>query len=857
MKQLFNVTGMTCSACSSHVEKAVKKLYGVQNVSVNLLQNSMLVQFDETTVTQAQIISAVQNAGYGASVFAENTANSNNTTQKLLRRVVLSAVFALLVMYVSMGEMLGLPLPSFLQASKNLFAKAVTELVLCAPVWVLNRNYFINGFKKLVKGSPNMDSLIAVGSSASALYSLYVTFAVLVCVLRGQQPTAYRQELYYESSATILTLVTLGKYFESKSKAKTGFALQKLKNLSPKTAIIVENGEEKLTDSQFVEVGNTIVVKNGTVLCADGIVQSGSCFVDESAVTGESMPVEKQLGDVVNSGTTCVGGYCRVKVTACGNQSVLSQIIALVEQAGADKAPIARLADKISGVFVPVVMAISLVTFIVWLALGKSVGTAVTFAVSVLVVSCPCALGLATPVAITVATGKTAENGILVSGGETLENLAKVNYVVFDKTGTITEGKPEVKKVTNISQNDNFLAIVAGVEKLSEHPLGKAVVQYAERKNISVFTPLQFTTLVGKGVTANVDGITVAIGNKALMQQVGVLENAFAEYLQQYTDNALTPLLVAFNGKFAGIVGVGDAVRTSSKNAVNLLKNMGVQTAMLTGDNYNSATNVANAVGITNVFAEVLPGDKENVVQNLQKQGFCVAMVGDGINDAPALTRADVGIAVAGGTDIAVDSSSVVLLKNDLVDVATALKMGRKTLKNIKGNLFWAFFYNAVGVPVSAGVLQNVGVKLSPTLCALAMSLSSLFVVTNALRLRFVRPCTGCKATTENMQNSYTCALKESDVCENTFTDNTKKPAETLPENAGKEYNMKLTLKIEGMMCQRCVAHVTKALTAVSGVESVDVSLENACAVVIGAKLDKQALVNAVTQADYTVTEVL
>lgn len=821
MKQKFSVQGMTCSACVAHVEKAVKKVDGVTAVNVNLLQNAMTVDFSEPA-NATLIISAVEKAGYGASIDQIKPQKKDVA----LVRLICSAVLTLVLMYFSMGHMIGLPEPSFITGTSNAVYLAVLELTLCVPVWVLNRRYFTSGFKKLFGGAPNMDSLVALGSSASAFYGIYVLVTLAVAKHGGDVSTMekFAHELYFESSATVLTLVSLGKYFEGKSKVKTGEALAKLKNLTPKTAILVQNGAEITVDSASVKAGDLLVVKNGNVLCADGVIEEGSCFVDESTVTGESLPVEKQIGDKVTGGTVVVGGYCKVRVTATGSDSVLSKIIALVEEAGASKAPIARLADKISGVFVPVVMAISLVTFGVWMLVGESFGSALTFACGVLVVSCPCALGLATPVAVMVATGKGAENGILTSNGEALEKLAKVNCVVFDKTGTVTLGKPFVAKINNVCGGDGFLSVVAGVEKASEHPLGKAVVTYAEQNGIEISEPSDFCSLVGRGVTATVDGIKVAVGNKLLMSECGIGEAEFGETLKEFTSLALTPLIVAFDGKFVGIIGVGDKVKPSSATAVKLLDEMGIKTVLLTGDNASSAEVVARQVGISEVFSEVLPSDKQQTIQKLQNDGYFVAMVGDGINDAPALTQADVGIAVASGTDVAVDSADVVLVKSNPLDVATAVRLGQKTVKNIKGNLFWAFFYNAVSIPLAAGVLYgSTGLRLSPMICALAMSFSSVFVVSNALRLRLFKPC----------ENNSNCVGNDSE-----------------------EQKMTVKLLIEGMMCGMCVKHVENALGGVSGVKSVDVSLENKCAVVTGESLDVNALTNAVTEDGYKVVGV-
>ena len=842
MKTKFDVTGMTCSACSAHVENSVKKLNGVTSVSVSLLTNSMSVEYEPQQVSVQDIVKAVSSAGYGASVAGEKQSEAGASAAKksdaMLKRMLFSVGFCVVLMYFSMGHMVGLPLPSFLEGHANAVSFALVQLLLCVPVWILNKDYFIVGFKRLFKGSPNMDSLIAVGSAAGGIYAIVVTFVMSYALGKGDMETValYHHKLYFESSAMILALVDLGKYLESRSKVKTGDAIAKLRNLAPQSALLVVDGELQPIDSKQIVVGNVVAVKAGMSFPSDGVIKSGSCFVDESAISGESLPVEKQVGDKVIGGTVNAGGYVEVTVTSVGGDSVLAKIIDMVEEAGSSKAPIQRLADKISAVFTPVVMCIALVSFVVWLCVGESIGTALDFAVSVLVVSCPCALGLATPVAIMVATGKGAENGILIKNGEILERLSQIKQVVLDKTGTITMGKPQVKDFNTSLDEQSFFAAVAGIEKQSEHPLGKAIVAYAEEKGIATLNPQSLQTLAGMGVVAQIDGERWAIGNKRLMDSIGV--NLDLSAFDEYYKKAYTCLAVAKGDEYVGVVCVGDEVKPSSKAAIAELKKAGIRTVMLTGDNAVSARAIADIVGVDEVFADVLPDEKQQKVAELMQSGF-TAMVGDGINDAPALTQADVGFAIGSGSDIAVDSADVVLLKSDLSDVPTAIALSKKTVRNIKQNLFWAFFYNSLGIPVAAGALYAtpLHLQLSPMIAAAAMSLSSLFVVTNALRLRFFKP--------------VGAAAKSSD----------KKPTANCPDNAcdvNSEVSTMttITLSVEGMMCAHCVAHVTKALQQVQGVTDVSVSLEKKQAVVTAENsVSTQTLVDAVTAAGYKAKE--
>lgn len=821
MNTKFNVTGMTCSACSAHVEKAVAKIDGVQSVNVSLLTNSMVC---EHTCDAQNIIDAVTHAGYGASVFGNDAPTSKNTTKQpdgaiTLGRVISSLVLCLALMYVAMGHMVRLPLPSFLDGPQNATNFALIQLLLCIPVWYINRNYFIVGFKRLFSRSPNMDSLIAVGSTAGAIYGVIIMFMVSSAIGKGDMATVamYHHQLYFESSAMILALVNLGKYFENNSKRKTGDALSRLKNLAPKSAIVLVDGVETTVDSQSVKVGDVVVVKAGMTIPCDGRIIKGSCFVDQSALTGEPIPVEKQTGEVVVGGAIAVSGYVQIEVTSVGEESTLSKIISLVESASTSKAPIQKLADKVASVFVPVVMAISLVTLVVWLATGNGLFNSLDFAISVLVISCPCALGLATPVALMVATGKGAQNGILIKNGEILQKLSTVQTVVLDKTGTVTLGKPTVASVVTEGDQKEFLAIVAGIEKQSEHPLGKAVVDYATSQNITLATPTEFATVAGHGVTAVVDGHNYAIGNQKLMDKCGVTVTAD---LSQHKGKTL--LIVARDNEFFGLVTVGDQIKETSKFAIEQLKALGIKTVLLTGDNAHTAQEVCSQVGIDDYVADVTPNQKAQVVADLKKTSVC-AMVGDGINDAPALATADVGFAVADGTDIAIDSADVILVNNDIQSVATAIRLSKATVKNIKQNLFWAFFYNALGIPLAAGVLYPAfGIKLVPMFGALAMACSSLFVVTNALRLNFF------KAKHKLVE--------------------TKLPPE--------EITMKYQLSIQGMMCPHCTGRVENTLKALPNVTEVVVSLEGKYAQVTTTCEMADTLRSAVEAQGYPVLEI-
>ncbi len=860
VKAAFDITGMTCSACSAHVEKAVAKLDGVQKVSVNLLTNSMTAEYDENAVSAEDIVQAVEKAGYGAAVKSEKTevrkpsksedrgAARKKAAHDMKTRLIVSLVFMVILMYVAMGHMFGAPLPRFLTGAENAVSYAFTQLLLTLPIIYVNRAYYINGFKRLIQRAPNMDTLVAVGSVASLIYGIFVIYRMSYALGAGDITTVegYMHDLYFESAGMILALVTVGKYLETLSKRRTGDALDKLKKLAPETALLVRDGREIEVESSSLAVGDIIAVKSGMAVPQDAVVTEGNAFVDESAISGESVPVEKSEGARLIGGTISRSGYVRARVSAVGNESVLQRIINLVEEAGADKAPIAKIADKVSGIFVPVVMAIALATFIGWAWGTGDIETALQTSVSVLVISCPCALGLATPVAIMVGTGKGAENGILIKSGEALETLHTVKYVVLDKTGTITEGRPGV---TDVTTDEETLRAVYALEKKSEHPLGSAVVEYAEGRGISAPETGAFETIPGRGIKGEVAGKTYCIGNALFMRESGVDEKEYSKELERVTSEGKTPLMVAAEGKYLGLIAAIDSVKETSAEAISLIKKEGIKTVMLTGDNRRTAEAIARVAGVDEVIAEVLPEDKEQAVAVLMEKGK-VAMVGDGINDAPALTRADVGIAIGSGADIAVDSADIILVKNDLMDVVNALRLSARTMRNIKENLFWAFFYNTLGIPLAAGVLYvPFGIRLNPMIGALAMSLSSLFVVGNALRLKLFKPLRPAKSLSQGTHEEH--YKKSPDGC----AAGACPIADTNNYKIDRRYSpMKTELNIDGMMCMHCVSRVEKALKETAGVSEVEVSLENKNAVVSGG--EPEALKKAVEEAGYTVTEI-
>ena len=753
MEQKFDVTGMTCSACSAAVEKSVNKIEGISSVNVSLMTNSMTIAYD-SDVPEETVIEAVKKAGYGAQVHKKTgerraAVSSVNPIEEELKemryRVKVSFIFLIPLMYIAMGDMVGLPIPSWLLGTENAVSFAFIQMLLSLPIVYVNMKYYKVGFKALWLRAPNMDSLIAIGSSAAFLYGIYAIFRTGYGLGHGNMEIVhmYAHDLYFESGATILALITFGKYLEAKSKGKTSEAISKLMDLAPKTALIVKNGEEVEVPIEEVVIGDVVVVKPGKSVPVDGTIVEGSSSLDQSALTGESIPVEKTIGDKVIAATINKTGYFRFKAEKVGDDTTLAKIIQLVEDANATKAPIAKLADKISGIFVPTVIGISIVTFIVWMLMGYDFEFALSLAITVLVISCPCALGLATPVAIMVGTGNGAQHGILVKSAEALETMHSINTVVLDKTGTITEGKPVVTDILTNGEmtEEELIHIAASIEKPSEHPLAEAVVEKAKEMGLTLKKVDNFNSVSGMGIAAFIEGKPYIAGNLALMNEESIELGQFQEESDRLASEGKTPLFFGDNKKVLGIIAVADVVKKNSKQAIELFKKMGIDVVMLTGDNKRTAEAIRRQLDIDKVIAEVLPQDKEREVRAIQEKGHKVAMIGDGINDAPALTRADVGVAIGAGTDIAIESADIVLIKNDLLDAVTAVQLSRSTIKNIKQNLFWAFFYNVLGIPLAAGVFYlSMGWKLSPMFAAAAMSLSSVFVVTNALRLKLFKP---------------------------------------------------------------------------------------------------------------------
>lgn len=958
MKERYHVTGMSCSACSSHVEKAVNKLENVEKASVNLLTETMDVTYDETKITSAEIIDAVVKAGYGASVMTEgsvagaggqstsgnagstgkSTADGKQELQQKLDadaramkwRLGISIGFLIPLMYVSMHHMLkewfGIPVPAFIvntmHGNANAMNFALTQFLLLLPILYVNRKFFSVGFKTLAHRSPNMDSLIALGSGAALVYGIFAMYRISCGLGYGDMAVVehYAHDLYFESSGTILTLITVGKYLESRSKGKTSEAITKLMNLAPKVAILVTgDGQEKEVSTESLQKGDIFLVKPGSLVPVDGIVLEGNSSVDEAAITGESVPVEKQAGDHVVSATVNKAGFLKCRADRVGDDTTLAQIIRLVEEASASKAPIAQLADKVAGVFVPTVMTISLITLIVWLISGATAEFAISTAIAVLVISCPCALGLATPVAIMVGTGVGASNGILIKTGEALQQAKEIDTVVLDKTGTITSGKLKVEEAGGYQSDfpmDAMMQIAAALEKKSEHPLAEAVVEWAEQFGLAIPEIVDFKATFGRGVegalaadflaveaakndgptavfyagkrdsTADVpensgkiaeqnpatgiarsdaDSVTFPagtkfyVGNLAFLQEKNItLPQGAAEGLNRMADEGMTPLLVAQEGKFLGIIGVSDTVKATSYEAINAWEKMGVRVIMLTGDNRRTAEAVRQKLGISEVVAEVLPQDKEKKVSELKRQGHKVAMIGDGINDAPALAAADVGMAIGAGTDVAMESADIILMKNDLRDAVTAMKLSRAVIRNIKENLFWAFFYNCIGIPLAAGVLYPAfQIRLNPMFGAAAMSLSSIFVVGNALRLRgFKSGFTPLKkeapeVTRKEIEITHAAAEGEQCILKTPAEQNNRQDVKQEKERTN---TMTKVISIEGMMCSHCTGTVQKALEAVEGVKAVTMSLEQKNATVeLASDVADEVLTKAVVDAGYEV----
>ena len=880
MKQVFDITGMTCAACSARVEKATKKVDGVENVSVNLLKNSMQVELPEDEAQAAEMISAIcasiEKAGYGANprVAQASVQNAGATNEagaqhaatsranssvdkaaaeakKVRTRLIISIIFTVPLFYLSMGHMFGWPLPSVFLGNANAMTFGLTQLLLLAPVIFVNFKFFRIGFTSLFRGSPNMDSLVALGSTASTIYGIAALYRIGVALGTGNLDNAHTaaMDLYFESAGMILTLITLGKFFEARAKGKTTDAINKLMDLAPKTATRLKDGVEEEIPAAAIRVGDVLVVRAGQSIPADGYLQSGNGAVDESAITGESIPVEKAENSQLTAGTINTSGYFTMVAQRVGEDTTLAEIIRLVDEATSSKAPIEKLADKISGIFVPAVIAIAIVTFAIWMFVGADIATSINHAISVLVISCPCALGLATPTAIMVVTGRGATRGILIKSAESLETAHAVKTVVFDKTGTLTQGKPAV---TDCLLTHDALDIAFNLEKKSEHPLAKAIVSFAQEQNAKDLPVENFEQIAGGGVQAKIDGAICIAGNARLMQKEGVEISAFDEQAKQMADAGKTVLYFACNGQLLGVLALADKVKPTSAAAIAALRAQGISTVMLTGDNKRTAHAIQCQLGLDRVVSEVKPTDKEKEIRKLSAQGK-VAMVGDGINDAPALARADVGIAVGAGTDIAIDAADIVLTKSDLADVVAAIGLSRATMRNIKQNLFWALFYNVICIPIAAGVFSWLGFTLNPMIAAAAMSCSSVCVVSNALRLRTWKP-----------QNKIS-SDKEADMeykGESGKDINNLVPLKTPAHGCAdvkdakqinkKEIIMEKTLHVEGMMCPKCVAHTKDALEALDGVESADVDLDAKSAVVhLSADLADDVLIKAVVDAGY------
>ena len=829
MKVKFSVTGMTCAACSARVEKVTKAVPGVAGAEVNLLAGKMVAEVENEAAAEL-ICRAVTEAGYGASVEdgrkkAEQKAPAEDALKEMKVRIIGSGVFLVVLMYLTMGHMVGLPTPHIFHGLQNAAFFALVQFLLTLPAVILNRAYYIKGLKALWHRSPNMDSLIAVGSGASLIYGIVALLRMTWAQGNGQWDVVelYSKNLYFESAAMILTLITLGKFLETRAKGRTGDAVRQLMDLAPKTALVRRDGVETEIPADQVRVGDTVIVKSGGRISVDGTVLEGRASVDQSALTGESVPVEKEIGDTVAAATIVTNGYLELRADKVGEDTTLSQVIRLVEEAGGSKAPIARLADKIAGVFVPVVMTIAAIAFVVWMMAGQTLEFSLTTAIAVLVISCPCALGLATPVAIMVGTGQGAKMGVLFKNAEALENLHRGQTILLDKTGTLTTGKPQVTDVLPGDATEFVLLRTAvALEARSEHPFAKAILDYAKEKDISVREISGFETLPGRGVKGVYNGQTVYGGNSRLMEEIGV---SVPEY-PFLSAAGKTPLYFAnASGKYLGAIAAADVLKDDSREAVERLQKLGLDVVMLTGDNEKTARAIAKQAGIDHVIPDVLPGDKAGIVAKYQQKGQRVIMVGDGINDAPALVTADVGIAIGAGTDIAIESADVVLMSGSLGQAANAIKLSRATIRNIRMNLFWAFFYNCLGIPVAAGVLYPAfGLQLSPMLGAAAMSMSSVFVVTNALRLRLFKP-------------SHTAVSA---------------PAEQAAQSAVDENTPTIVIGVEGMMCHHCVAAVEKACMGVPGALTAQAELE-ARRVTVRGTAEQTALENAIVEAGYTI----
>ncbi len=890
-KEKFDIQGMTCSSCQAHVEKAVNKLDGINLVNVNLLSNNMIVEYDENKIDSDKIIASVLDAGYGASIILENKkqpiennnkVNNNDVIQKMKNRLIISICFWIPLMFVAMHhmifELLHIHIPEIISnifdGPENSITFAFTQILLLLPIMYVNRNYFIIGFKRLLKRTPNMDSLVAIGATAAISYGIYAIYMIGYGLGHGNLEIVQRfsKDLYFESAGTILTLITVGKYLETKSKGKTGDAISKLINLAPKTAIILKDNKEIEVSIDEISKEDIVIIKPGSSIPIDGVIIEGKSSIDQSSITGESIPVEKEVGDNVVSGTINKNGFLKVKATKVGEDTTLSQIIKLVEEASNSKAPISRLADKVSGIFVPIVISIAIFATIFWLIQGQSFEFALSIGIAVLVISCPCALGLATPVAIMVGTGKGAENGILFKSAESLELLHLIDTVVLDKTGTVTEGKPKVVEIitnqqimqensigngnikfvgnvnNNVASSNNLLKIAGSLEKNSEHPLAEAIIEKANENKIELQDVQEFLAISGRGVKGKINGVNYYGGNLAFMKENNINTEDYEENIERLSKQGKICLYFAKENNLIGVIAVSDTVKTTSKKAIENLKKQKKEVVMITGDNKLVAESIAKEVGIDRVIAEVLPQDKEKEVAKLQECGKKVAFVGDGINDSPALVKSDVGLAIGSGTDIAIESADVVLMKNSLLEVDTAISLSKAVIRNIKMNLFWAFFYNIIGIPVAAGLFYlSIGLKLNPMIGATAMSFSSVCVVTNALRLRYFKN----KNINEKIQENISKENVEVQNCSNSKCD-------TKINKKIEEVKFMKTILIEGMQCNHCKMTVEKVLGAIEGVTNVEVSLENKNAVIeYNKEIDDSKIEEVIKEAGFEVTGIV
>ena len=840
MEKKYDVRGMTCSACVANVTKAVERLDGVSNANVNLMTNSMKVNFDENKIDDEEIIRAVEKIGYGASPAGEKIKSEDAPVDEreraLKHRLISSSIFMLILMYIAMGPMVHLPTPRIFHGREGAVIFAFSQFLLALPVVYINRDFYISGFKGLKNRAPNMDSLVAIGSLAALVYGIFAIYMMAYGFGQGDMELvdAYRHNLYFESSAMILTLITVGKYLEEKSKNKTRSSLAKLMDLAPKMATVIEDGEEVVKNIEDVRVGDILIVRPGESVAVDGKVIEGASSLDESAVTGESIPVQKSVGDRVISASINTTGSFKFKAEKVGEDTTISQIIKLVDEANQSKAPIAKLADEIAGVFVPAVLIIAAITFGVWMYLGYGFENALNFAISVLVISCPCALGLATPVSIMVATGKSADFGLLFKNAEVLENLHKIDVIVMDKTGTITEGKPILTDIVTDLDQDEFLKISGSLEKNSQHPLASAILNYAEEKNINLDEITNFNSVSGRGLNGEVAGNKYLAGNLEYMLEEKIDLKGFKSKAEELAGEGKTSMYFANDKEVIGIISVKDLPKKSSKDAIKLLRDMGKKIIMLTGDNEKTAEAIAGEIGVDETLAGLMPQDKNKEIDKIQKTGKKVLMIGDGINDAPSLAKADIGMAIGHGTDVAIESSDVVLMRSDLLDVVSALELSKATIKNIKENLFWAFFYNTIGIPIAAGLLfPAFGIKLSPMFAAFAMSLSSVFVVNNALRLRRFKP----RGLTKSLNKGESISEKENLKEENLIAENEKRTK----------------IKVEGMMCGHCEKRVADALEKTGKAKNIVASHENSSVEFIDQGLSPEEIKNAIEDAGYKI----